>query len=212
MMIFILILIFIVILFIISISKSNRNKNRINLVSSHNTINKTSKRTQKSIYQRRIEEYSKNNPFPETMEEVKLKTEDLQKENREWNKKFNENLRIFKKAKSLEKTDPYKAIELYESIKNTSYGNFATLDRLIILYRKTKQIQKELQNIDFNIEDLQNKEYNRMIFCIHKYPESESYIRKCYKDGSDCLMPNGSVINFKKKIFQLEKRKSKYNQ
>lgn len=149
-------------------------------------------------------------PRKSFMDELEEKTKVIREKNRIWSIEFNKNGDTFKKAKELERSDPYKAIELYESIKNTNYGNFDTLSRLIILYRKTKQKDKEIQHIKFKIEELQHREFYRLEFVLSKYPEESEYIKECYETGKDCFLPNGSVINFKRKIINLQSKLKGY--
>ena len=81
-------------------------------------------------------------------EQFDKELEEVREHNRLWQQEFDKVCEITFEARKLEKTDPLKAIQLYESIKNTKYGNFDTLGRLIILYRKTKQKEKEAECIE----------------------------------------------------------------
>lgn len=136
--------------------------------------------------------------------------ETLKQENEKWSYQFGKVADIYKTAKKIEQTNPYKAIELYLSIRDTSYGNFDTLGRLIILYRKTKQVEKEIQHIDFKIEQEQNRQYNRKESLKKSYPKSADYIEKCYRKNIPFVNPHplySNSIDFFAEIKKLSKRK-----
>ena len=139
-------------------------------------------------------------------EQFDKELEEVREHNRLWQQEFNKVCEITFKARKLEKTDPMKAIQLYESIKNTNYGNFDTLGRLIILYRKTKQKEKEAEYIEFKIEDLQNREYNRKEFLKTKYPEDADEIQNCYDNQTIYTNPQLVKIDFHKNIIKLKER------
>lgn len=134
------------------------------------------------------------------------KIRNISEKNKLFEIEFSKNLQIYKLANSLEKHDVYKAIELYESIKNTNYGKFDCIGRLIILYRKTKQKDKEKQHIEFKIEELQNLEYDRMIFLQNRFPDESENIKQHYENGGVYTTPELQRIDFNS---QIEKLKSK---
>ncbi|MET3127543.1 tetratricopeptide (TPR) repeat protein [Arcicella rosea] len=88
-----------------------------------------------------------NNKFDEELEELKQK-------NKAWEESFKHIITLREKAKQFEQTQQYqKAIEIYlESIdfgKKSDILNFANyghdIERVIILYSKTKQVEKEIE-------------------------------------------------------------------
>ncbi len=111
----------------------------------------------------------------------------------------------YPRAKGLENIDNQKAIELYESMMNMNHHR-DILDRLIILYRKTKQSAKEIQAIEWLIEEEQNIQYNRKEFLKIKFPNDKIHIERCYKEGLTYLNPFGDSINFFTKINRLTER------
>lgn len=123
--------------------------------------------------------------------------------NTEWDANFKRVTEIYLKAKSLEKTDIYEAINLYESIKNTNYGKFDSVGRLIILYRKTRQREKEIEHVRYKIEETQNDEYNRMAFLQNKYPNESNVIKFHYDNKMEYLTPDLVRINFHKNLEKL---------
>lgn len=159
-------------------------------------------------YKKEVKKYDSNKTkqehyFDKSFQELKLEIQDF-------DRNFDRNTRIFHQAKSLESTNPYKAIELYTSIRDSNYGNFDTLGRLIILYRKTKQIEKEIQHIDFKIEQEQNRQYNRKESLKKSYPKSADYIEKCYRKNIPFVNPHplySNSIDFFAEIKKLSKRK-----
>lgn len=132
----------------------------------------------------------------------------LQKER---NEKFEEKYRndiseAYRKARKLENIDNEKAIGFYESIRDRKH-HYDVLDRLIILYRKTKQPEKEVEAIKFLIEEEENKSYNRMVFLQQKYPNQKDEIKYSYEKNLPFINPEfGFQINFRKKIIRLEER------
>lgn len=134
---------------------------------------------------------------------------EVKEKNRIWQTRFDEVCQITFKARELEKENPYKAIELYESIKNTNYGNFDTLGRLIILYRRTKQKDKEIQHIEFKIEDEQNFAYNSKLFLQNRFPEEAEKIQYYYDNKEIYITPELAKIDFFKKIDRLFERLNK---
>jgi hypothetical protein len=139
-------------------------------------------------------------------EQFDKELEEVREHNRLWQQEFDKVCEITFEARKLEKTDPLKAIQLYESIKNTNYGNFDTLGRLIILYRKTKQKEKEAECIEYKIEDLQNREYNSKEFLKTKYPEDADEIQNCYDNQTIYTTPELVKIDFHKNIIKLQER------
>lgn len=91
-------------------------------------------------------------------------------------------------------------------LKNTNYGNFDSVGRLILLYRKTKQKDKEIQNIQFKIENIQNSEYNKMIFLQNKFPEESEKIKFHFENKTEYLTPELRKVNFHIKIEKYIKR------
>lgn len=134
---------------------------------------------------------------------------EVREKNRVWQARFDEVCQITFKARELEKEHPYQAIELYESIMNTNYGNFDTLGRLIILYRRTKQKEKEIQHIEFKIEDEQNFAYNSKLFLQNRFPEEAEKIQYCYDNKEIYITPELAKIDFFKKIDRLFERLNK---
>ncbi|OPC34620.1 hypothetical protein [Elizabethkingia miricola] len=122
-------------------------------------------------------------------------------------KKINEQFIIdtYNIAKSLENIDNYKSIELYMSIQGMNHYR-DVLDRLIILYRKTKQKEKEIQMINWLIEEEQNRQYNRMRFSQLTDPENADFIQNCYNNKESFVNIYGFTINFFKKIDRLTER------
>jgi tetratricopeptide (TPR) repeat protein len=108
------------------------------------------------------------------------------------------------RAKSLENIDNEKAIMLYEEIRDRP--NNDALERLIILYRKTKQKDKEIEAIKFLIEEEQNRAYNGMTFLCLKYPERTAEIINCYNKNITFISEFGFPVNFHKKVHTLEMR------
>jgi|GEM_PF-1434066 len=150
-------------------------------------------------------DFYKDKPKSLFIEDLEKETQKLREENKKWSVEFNKVAEIFKTAKSLEKTDIYKSIGLYESIKNTNYGKFDSVGRLILLYRKTKQKEKERQHLEFKLEEAQNSEYNRMRFLQEKYPEESENIKYHYENKIEYLSPELLKINFHSKIEKLTK-------
>ncbi len=150
-------------------------------------------------------EYYIGEPDSEFWNDLENETKRLQSENRKFDEIFNRNVSVFKLAKSLEKSEPYKAIELYESIKNTNYGNFDTLSRLIILYRKTKQKEKEIQHLEYKLEEEQNTQYNRMCFLKNRFPNLDDEIESNYNNQMEFTTPELQVVNFHSKIEKIKK-------
>lgn len=157
-----------------------------------------------------------------TVIEYDLATIDLEKLNKElsrskkklkeskaklekWENEHSKVSEIHFKARSLEKTDPIKAIELHESIRDNSTNHFDTLGRLMILYRKTKQKELEIKTINLKINQEKTREDGRLQNVLRKFPDLKDYILECYESGADCNLPTG-VINFKKNILKLEDR------
>lgn len=150
-----------------------------------------------SSFQKRLESgYYDNQPKSEFWNDLEADTNRIQQENKKWSIEFNKVAEVFKKAKSLEKIDIYQAIELYESIKNTKYGNFDTVGRLAILYRKTKQKEKEIQHMEFKIEEVQNTQYDRMTFLQGRFPAESEKIKLAYDNKIEYLTPDLMTINF----------------
>ena len=98
-------------------------------------------------------------------EEIKRKTETLQSENRNWQKEFNDvissretALNLEKEGKALEALKLYlKSIEKAESSNKLNINNYAfDIDRVIILFGKTKEIEK----LKVFLEDKINKHQN----------------------------------------------------
>lgn len=147
----------------------------------------------------------KSPDFIENDDELKR----LREKNRKWEENFNKVIQIYELAKQKEKTEPLTAIEIYQSIRDTNYGDFDVLGRLIILYRKTKQTSEELKHIEFKIEHIHNSEYNRMQFLSLKYPEDADLIRNCYDNELIYVTPEGYDIDFYKEIRKLVLRKDK---
>lgn len=138
--------------------------------------------------------------------------EELQKANAKWQEEFDKVCAITFKAREIEKTNPLEAIALYESIRDTPYGNFDTLGRLIILYRKTKQKEKELKCLEFKIEDEQHRAYARKCTLQDKYPEESDKIQRCYDEKEPYITPDyGYKIDFHKKIKKIIDRYNKLN-
>lgn len=158
-----------------------------------------------------IEKFSKTGIFnTDKDEELENEIQKLKKELNDWDYHFGKVTTTYKTAKELEKNDPYKAIELYMSIKDSKYGNFDVLSRLIILFRKTKQKEQELLHIDLKIEEEQHREYQRKEFMKKKYPESADYIEECYNNKVPCINPiYSNTIDFYKKVNALIERKQK---
>ena len=80
------------------------------------------------------------------------------------------------------------------------------MGRLIILYRKTKQKEKEAECIEYKIEDLQNREYDRKEFLKTKYPEDTDEIQNCYDNQTIYTTPELVKIDFHKNIIKLKER------
>lgn len=119
-------------------------------------------------------------------------------------------LENYPKARGLENVDNQKAIELYEIMMNMNHHR-DILDRLIILYRKTKQKEKEIQAIEWLIEEEQNRQYNRMKFSQLMDPESADFIEDCYNNKLPFINKHGYPINFFTKINRLNERLQKLN-
>lgn len=164
-----------------------------------------------SFHDKVNEGYYDDKPKSTFWEDLDRATILLQQENAKFSIEFNKNIDVFRQAKALEKTDVYKAIELYESIKNTNYGKFDCIGRLIVLYRKTKQKDKEKQHIEFKIEELQNLEYDRMIFLQNRFPDESENIKQHYENGGVYTTPELQRIDFHSRIEKL-KSKLKINQ
>lgn len=148
----------------------------------------------------------------ENLDWLDKEIEKLREKNAKWQEGFNEVCAITFKARELEKTNPLEAIALYESIRDTPYGNFDTLGRLIILYRKTKQKDKELKCIEFKIEDEQHRAYNQKCTLQYKYPEDKEEIQRCYDEEEIYTTPGyGFKIDFHKKTKTLIDRFNKLN-
>lgn len=126
--------------------------------------------------------------------------ESLKEKNRNWDIEFNKVKEIIFEARKTEKTDILKSIELYESVKNTNYGNWNSVERLIILYRKTRQYEKELQHLKYYLEDLQNQEYNRKEFLKNRFPSEAEDIERCFNENLEYVTPELVHINFHSKI------------
>lgn len=139
----------------------------------------------------------------------------IQQENRDWQKGFDKVTEIFNRAKELEKTDPRQAIKLYESIRDTNYGKFGTLQRLAVLYNKVGDKAKLIQTLDFLIEETQTDEYNRMEFTQKKFPNDAHNVKFCYEAKLPYTTPEGRIIDFHSRVDQLKKRlekeQSKFN-
>lgn len=135
----------------------------------------------------------------------------LQKErNEKYEEKYrNDIFEAYRKARELENIDNEKAIGFYESIRDRKH-NYDVLDRLIILYRKTKQPDKEVEAIKFLIEEEENKAYDRMVFLQQKYPDQSNEIKYSYENNLPFINPEfGFQINFRKKISRLHSRLEK---
>lgn len=158
-----------------------------------------------------IEKFSKTGIFnTDKDEELENEIQKLKKELNDWGYHYGKVTTIYETAKELEKNDPYKAIELYMSIRDSKYNYFDVLSRLIILFRKTKQKEQELLHIDLKIEKEQHREYQRKEFMKKKYPESADYIEECYNNKVPCINPiYSNTIDFYKKVNALIERKQK---
>lgn len=93
--------------------------------------------------------------------ELETKLIELQRENKAWEKDFNHIIKLREKAIQLEKNQDYsKAIETYiESIEfgeksvKLNFSNYGyDIERLIVLYGKTKQTEKQIELLDRIIE------------------------------------------------------------
>lgn len=96
-----------------------------------------------------IKNKSSHKKIPKSIEdeflELERKTEDLRRKNKDFSIAFNEIASKMKKAKSLEKSNIYAAISLYEECLNATAGNFCPEERLVILYSKTHQLRNEIE-------------------------------------------------------------------
>ena len=109
------------------------------------------------------------NKFKTAEEESDRELEELRDKNRQWSIKFSyigelhNNAQILEKEGNLhEAIDAYlKAVEFGKS--QLHYGNYARdIDRLVILYRKTKQYQKEADVITFALSHYNDGDYKRI--------------------------------------------------
>lgn len=135
----------------------------------------------------------------------------LEKErNRKFEKEYQENIaEAYQKAKELENIDNEKAIGFYEAIRDRHH-HFDVLGRLIILYRKTKQPDKEVEAIKFLIEEEEIKAFERMELMQIKYPDYRDEIRFCYDNDLPFTNPEfGFDVNFRKKVIRLQDRLQK---
>lgn len=159
----------------------------------------------KEVFKRMLDARFKNIPLKVYYSEY---NEILEKQRlRDFDKKYkNDIAEAYRKAKSLENIDNDKAIGLYESIRDRK-RNFDVLDRLIILYRKTNQKEKEIESINFLIEEEENSEYNKMRFLQLKYLDHREEIEKCYEEYVPFINPEfGFQTTFRKKIIRLKER------
>lgn len=151
------------------------------------------------------------------IENVSERLKDLaDKAKKEWEEKRKEFIefdterrRVFDvnaQARKIEKSDVLKAIELYESVKNHEYNRYDTLGRLMILYRRTKQFDKEIETIKLAIPKELEREKKRMNTLIRKYPEDESLIKDCFVTGQAYKTEYGNEIDFYREINKLKKR------
>ncbi|WP_404812033.1 hypothetical protein ACIRNY_10855 [Capnocytophaga canimorsus] len=130
------------------------------------------------------------------IEELKRERARWEEQCLQWNKNFNRVADTFACAKEMEKTDPFGAIKLYLSIKETKYSNFDILGRLIILYRKTDQVEQEIKHIDLKIDCLYKSARFRMFILKSKCPRDADLIDKCYNEEISYTTPNGRVVDF----------------
>ena len=104
--------------------------------------------------------------FTKTMTFIKAETKRIQNENSEWQKEFNKAMSIRAKAKKHEKEENIDlAIKTYieniafcqSSSRINKINHFAhDIERVIILYGKTKQNKKLIEFLKINIENYNN--------------------------------------------------------
>jgi soluble cytochrome b562 len=91
---------------------------------------------------------------------IKRETEILEKENRQWSKEFNNTIATREKALQLEKEGKlFEALDIYldsinkdENSKKLTIYNYAfDIDRVIVLYGKTKQKEKLKPFLEENV-------------------------------------------------------------
>lgn len=144
------IIISIAILFvIIGYASSNSSNNEMDiriqkrvteLKNNHNSNNLNNKAKKKVVTKK---QFSKS--IEDDIQLLDQKIAEQEKISREFQIAFNDVTLKMKTAKSLEKSNIYTAISLYEECLYATVGNFCPEERLVILYSKTLQTREEIK-------------------------------------------------------------------